>query len=193
MNDALRGARDLVGEYREFVGQARDATRPGLGNRRAAPPGVSKALVREHNREMVKAFMKDFRKPGAWEIDIPGEHYSGLSNNALMEVRQNEGRDFIHHSVQLDQHVQKELGARWNGFDARAVTVDELREDAEKIVRIYVVSRIMHAGLDVECPPLTPRYAEAKRKAGFGGRPIGVRRGRHLAAIQSKLTLRWKS
>lgn len=193
MSDALRGARDLVGEYREFVGQARDATRPGLGNRRAAPPGVSKALVREHNREMVRAFMKDFRKPGAWEVFVPGQHYSGLSNQELLDIREAEERPFAAHTVQLDAHVSKELMGRWGSFDARAVTVDELREDAEDLVRIFVTGRILHGGGDVPVKALSPAYAKAKRAAGYGGRPIGVRRGRHLAAIQGKLTLRWKS
>jgi hypothetical protein len=193
MSDALRGAERLVGDMREFVGQARDATRPGLGARRAAPPGVSKALVRETNREMVRAFMKDFRKPGAWTVFVPGQHYGGLSNQALLEVRAAEGREFDAHTVQLDQRVQKELTQRWGSFDARVVTVDELREDAEDVVRIVVTERYLNNGGDVALEPLTPRYAEAKRKAGYGGRPIGVRRGRHLAAIQSKLTLRWRS
>jgi hypothetical protein len=193
MNDALRGARDLVGEYREFVGQARDATRPGLGNRRAAPPGVSKALVRETNREMVRAFMKDFRRPGAWEVFVPGQHYGGLSNQALLDVRAREGREFAAHTVQLDQRVQKELMQRWGSFDQRVVTVDELREDSASVVRIVVTERYLHNGGDVALEPLKPATVREKRRLGFGGRPIGVRRGRHLAAIQSKLTLRWKS
>jgi hypothetical protein len=191
MSDALKGARDLVADYREFAAQVQAAASPGSAPR-AAPRSLPKSEIRAANRELVKAFAKDFRR-GGWEIEVPGTHYSGLSNTELLEVRAAEGRGFNAHTVQLDQHVTKELTRRWAGFDARVVTVDELREDAADAVRIYVATRILHGGVDVPVPALTPRYAAAKRKAGYGGRPIGVRRGRHLAAIQSKLTLRWRS
>jgi hypothetical protein len=191
MSDALRDAQRVVGDHRDFLAQVRDAVSARTGTPRTPPAGVPKSLVRETNKEIVKAFCRGLRS-AVFRVEVPGQHYSGLSNQELLEVREGEGRDFAMHTVQLDQYLTKELTERYGGFDARVVTAAELRELTGKLIVARVAARIYGGGIDVEVPALSPAYAAYKRKAGRGGRPVGVFSGRHVAAIAGKARVVWE-
>jgi hypothetical protein len=151
---------------------------------------VPKSEIRKVNKTIIDAFCKGLRQSD-WTLDVPGQHYGGLSNQELLDVRVQEGREFEVHTTALDQHVSKELRLRYAQFDARVVTKGELQELAGKLIVLHVANRIMHGGLDISLTPLTPRYAAWKRKQGKGSKPIGVFRGDHLRAIRKARAV-WK-
>jgi hypothetical protein len=191
MSDALKDAQRVVGAHAEFLAQVQDAVASRTSGSRTPPAGVPKALVRDTNKQIVKAFCRGLRS-AVFRVEVPGQHYSGLSNQELLEVREGEGRDFAMHTVQLDQYLTKELTERYSGFDARVITAAELRELAGKLIVARVAARIYGGGIDVEVPALSPAYAAYKRKAGRGGRPVGVFSGRHVAAIAGKARVVWE-
>jgi hypothetical protein len=180
MSDALRGTADLVAEYRSLAQSASDAASKKSGVR-PTNPKVPRQTLAAVNRALIIGFTKDLR----FRLEISGQHYSGLSNQAMLEVRQNEGREFDHNSVQLKQHVRKEMLERFAGI-GRDLTFDDLKGLAEKLVHQQIVERVMHGGLDISLQPLTPAYAEWKRKNGGSGKPIGVLRGKWIEALRRK-------
>jgi hypothetical protein len=180
MSDALRGTRELVAEYRSLAQSASDTA----SKRRGAQPRQTKApreTVRATIRQLIIAFTKDIN----FRVEIDGQHYSGLSNQELLDIRRAEGREFDYNSVQLKQHVRKEILERFADFP-RVPTFDEIKDLAEKLILARIVERVLHGGLDISLQPLTPRYLEWKRKQGAGGRPIGVLRGRWIEALRRK-------
>jgi hypothetical protein len=152
---------------------------------RRAPAATRKSLAAQI-KEMIIAFTANLR----WSLRIPGQHYSGLSNQELLAVRIKEGRDFDANTVQLKQHVRKELLERYAGF-SRLPTEAEIKSLAGRIIVLYIANeRVMWGGGDISLEPLTPAYAAWKAKHGGGGKPIGVLKGRWLAALR-KATVEW--
>lgn len=160
--------------WRAYLQGVREYARSERTTAKAAKPKPSDIVA------VVRSFLADLK----WELRIPGTHYSGLSNQALLEVRANEGRDFAADTVQLRQHLRRELAERFRGFD-RAPTLSELRDLTSKLIVNFIASdRVLHGGGDVILPALSPAYAAWKRKQGKGGKPIGVYRGDWLRALR---------
>jgi hypothetical protein len=118
-----------------------------------------------------------------WRLRIPGQHYSGLSNEALLEVRKREGRDFARDVPSLRAYANKRLyaaartWAKWSETRADGVFAEAALE--------WVVKRVEQDGNgDVTLRPLTPAYALRKARAGKGGEPIGVFTGKWLRALK---------
>lgn len=116
------------------------------------------------------------------ELRVPGSHYSGLSNQALLEVRRREGRDFDAWTVQIRQDLAKHLIERWRAR-GRLPSFAELEADAGEYLTDKVVKRVGRGGDDVLLEPLTDAYAKRKRKLGKGGKPIGVLTGKWITAL----------
>ena len=149
--------------------------------RRAGAPTTraGRELAREA-REAVLRFLRETE----WRVRVRGQHYSGLSNEALFDVRAEEGRDFLQRTVQLDRAVRPKMLATF----ARAASVpslDELRAAYEQLVIDYLVTtRFVRGGGDLLLTPLTHEYAALKTAAGHGGEPIGVLTGAHRDALR---------
>lgn len=158
----------------------RSGTANGPPQRPLAPAQLARAI-----KEAVSTFARTVR----FEIRVPGTHYSGLSNDELFEVLANQGRDFLQTTnVQLKQRMQRELLSAFAGF-ARVPTLEELRREHTKQVKLYIANeRFARGGGDQVLTPLTAAYAKWKRKT-VGNRPIGVLRGKLLAAFRKNAEL----
>lgn len=174
LRDAFRQDAAALDDLRALArGVATDAATPRL---RTVTPAQVAALT----RELITAFTGT---GFGFRLLIAGQHYSGLSNQALLEVRAGEGRDYGADTVQLKQWLRRELLSRFRGL-GRVPTTREVADLASLLVVNFVATRrVLGGGGDIEVPPLTPRYAAAKARAGFGGKPIGVRSGRWLQSL----------
>ncbi len=174
----LQGTR-RVDEVRFGLGVARsnrraDALAGILDSARAARPArTPTASIQTEAARFAGAFH--------WALSIPGTHYSGLTNNALMEVMAANGRPFLSDTPQLRDHVRDRLLAAFASADwerSRAVAV------AARAVREWVLRRLDEQGLDVELKPLNADYAAAKAAHGFSTK-IGVRTGAWRGSLAS--------
>jgi hypothetical protein len=119
-----------------------------------------------------------FARRMAWELRIPGTHYSGNTNQRLLEFRQAEGRDFAADSRELRDHVRAavaaEMGATWD--DDRAAQI------ASREIVVWIVKRIYGEVTDVELEPLNPEYRAWKLSHGLDGR-IGIAHEKWVKAV----------
>lgn len=144
---------------------------PRLGTRPAPPPPSPEAQAR--------AYAPTIR----WRLVIPGRHYGGLSNQALLDVRAREGRDFAVDTPLLRANANKALYAAARGWAVWSeVRGDRVWADAVLAQLVRRVERGGGEGFAVR--PLTPRYAAWKAAHGKGAEPIGVFRGKWLAALK---------
>jgi len=160
-------------------------TRFGLGvarsNRRAdalqALLDEARGQAPRRGREDTARLAADFAQSFHWSLAIPGTHYSGLSNQHLLEVLEAQGRPFAQDTPQLRDHVRERLTAAFasSAWDhERAVVV------TARAVREWIVRRIDEQGLDVDLTPLDPDYRSWKSAHGYSshiGRKTGAWRG----------------
>lgn len=117
-----------------------------------------------------------------FEVRVPGTHYSGLTYEHLLQILDDQGRPFLDNTRSLRAHVGLVLGLAFEG--ARQVpTVRELERVASAALLDWIVRRRFGGDSDVRMRALTPRYREAKGKAGFTG-PLGVRTGALRDAVK---------
>lgn len=115
----------------------------------------------------------DFSQSFQWTLSIPGTHYSGLSNQELLEIFEAQGRPFAQDTPELRAHVRERVAAAFASGPwerARAAAV------AARAVREWIVRRLDQQGLDVELEELDPDYRAQKVADGFSSK-IGVRTG----------------
>jgi hypothetical protein len=124
-----------------------------------------------------------FARRLSWELRIPGDHYSGMSNQALLDIRKAEGRDFNEDTRELRDHIRDEvvrqIGPTWD--DDRAARIA-----GDAIVK-WVVRRIEEQGLDMsKLEPLNPEYRawKARQTAPVLDTRIGIARGVWLKAVK---------
>jgi hypothetical protein len=118
-----------------------------------------------------------------FELTIRGQHYSGLSNQKLLEIRKREGRDFAKDTLALREHVRRVLVAQFRPGQWDDDTATTLAAEA---IRDWIVARINGDVTDVPLDALSPAYAERKRRAGKGGESIGVWSGRWRDAVAER-------
>jgi hypothetical protein len=187
MNDGLNAGIESI--RREVL-----ASMAALRNPQAAGGARTKDALRTATRAAIIAFTKDLR----WTLSIPGDHYSGISNQALLDVRIREGRDFAPteeypdagNTIQLKQWLRAELLERFESFSA-VPTLQMLQDIGGKLIVKRVAERVMHGGLDIHEQPLSAAYARFKARHGKGGKPIGVWSGKWLAALR-RATVIWE-
>lgn len=144
-------------------------------------PRRSRAVARD-----TRAAVDDFLRTTQWRIVVPGQHYSGLSNQELFEVREAEGREFLLRTTQLDVAMRPKLRSYFTSW-ARVPTLAEIREAYSSLVIEWIVStRFEAGGGDLALTPLTVPYALEKGDSGYGGEPIGVRTGAHRDALRDR-------
>ena len=133
-------------------------------------------------RRSVVALLRRYARLFQWALAIPGMHYSGLTNQALLEVRQREGRDFAADTNALRAYVFDELALVFEG-DTDEPSPEDLRRETAAAVRRWILKRVDYEVRDTPIPTLTLAYARRKARAGYGGRPVGVRTGMWRAAV----------
>jgi len=116
-----------------------------------------------------------------YTVDVPGTHYSGLTNQQLFDILASQDRDFAKNNRALRTYVAAELRIHLEGTK-RLPTNEELDALAARAVLARVMSRLHGKVRDITVRRLTEAYARAKYKAGFRT-PIGVRTGALYYAV----------
>ena len=123
-----------------------------------------------------------------YTVDIPGTHYSGLTNQALFDILAGQDRDFAANTRTLRKFVAAELRNVLEGA-RRLPTPAELDMLAAPMILVWVLKRMDGKVRDERLRPLTERYAQAKFKAGYHT-PIGTRTGALRGAVaQAQVTI----
>lgn len=130
----------------------------------------------------VIALLRKFVRTMDWQLELSGQHYSGLSNQAMLEVRQREGRDFAADTRALRISVLATLLVTYEGR-VEPPTTAEIKRTVRDAIRAHVLRRIDGEVRDVRIPLLTPRYALRKRMAGHAADPVGVWSGAWRSAV----------
>lgn len=134
-------------------------------------------------RAEVSRRIVDLVRTLTFALDIPGQHYGGLSNQELFDILAAQGRDFDAPSRPLLDHIRLALLAEF--VSARRVpSADELRAFLTPIIVEWVASRMEGTIRDVPIRPLDPATVKAKRAGGFDPR-VGIMRGDLLEAVRS--------
>ena len=134
-------------------------------------------------RDQLTSAVRSFVDHLTFSLDIPGQHYGGLSNQELFDVLAAQGRDFAAPSRELDEHIRTQL--IYEFADYPHLPSDTLfRQVVGDIVLEWVVSRMEGEVHDVPLTPLSSAWATYKRVNGFDDR-IGVMRGDLLEAVKS--------
>jgi hypothetical protein len=116
-----------------------------------------------------------------YTVDVPGTHYSGLTNQQLFDILASQDRDFAKNNKALRTYVATELRIHLEGT-RRLPTNEEIDALAARAVLARVMSRLHGKVRDITVRRLTEAYAKAKFKAGFKT-PIGVRTGALYYAV----------
>lgn len=134
-------------------------------------------------RMEVAARLRDIAKELEFELHIPGRHYSGGTNDDVLEWRRAEGRDFAKDTPALRRKILTALLLEFEG-ETTQPSGQVIRKVVSDVILEHVVMRVESGGGDLTLPPLTPEYRRAKTRAGYGGKPIGVRTARWLMALE---------
>ncbi len=129
----------------------------------------------------VAALALEFSRSFHFALQIPGTHYSGLSNQQLLEVMESNGRPFAQDTPELRDHVRDRIADAFGTQEwdrPRALSV------AARAVRDWIVKRIEEQGVDVELKPLNADYRAAKTSDGFDGR-IGIKTRAWLGSVKN--------
>lgn len=116
------------------------------------------------------------------ELDVPGKHYGGLTNNELLAILADQDRDFARATTAMRAHVRATVALRFEGA-TRLPSTREVEAVMDDAVVEWIVKRFDGKVRDQHLRLLTIPYARAKAKAGYGGSPIGFRTGSLAAAV----------
>lgn len=124
----------------------------------------------------VSKYVRDLK----FELLVPGQHYSGVSNQDLLNILEWQGRPFAEDTPELRDYASKKLLAY---FSDKPWDDDSAGEVAQDAIKDWIIARLEKQGQDVTLKPLTSYYAAYKRAAGFDPR-IGVKKGKWYAALR---------
>jgi hypothetical protein len=164
----------------------RDDTGRGVGFavrdlvREYTQPSLTSDFVR---RGLLESAARQFVSQLAFTLDIPGEHYSGLSNQHLFDILAAQGRDFGARSRELDEHVRVELIREFSDYPY-VPSSTLFRQVTGDIIAEWVVARMEGTIRDVPIRPLAAPTLAFKRKHGFDHR-VGIMRGDLLESVKS--------
>lgn len=129
-------------------------------------------------------FAEDWVRRHRWRLRIPGTHYGGLSNQALLDVRESEGRPFDRRTRAQAEHVIERIA---DAFESRTTKPGEsqVRREGNAALKEWLLMRVERGGFDVPLRQLSPKYAAWKARK-YPGRPIGVARGRWIGAVEKR-------
>lgn len=172
-------------ERETWAGFAADRSVLGAQRRQAL---VERRARAELKRQLAAAF-RALAKTLAFEIAVPGGHYSGLSNQQIFENWADQGRDFGAATRRLRDHVRLALSDQFGDGDHVPLRF-EVDEAVKAAVLEWVAARLDGRATDVNLAPLSEGYRREKRRAGYGGRP-GTRTGalRDALLARGRVTL----
>ena len=107
-------------------------------------------------------------------LSVPGVHSSGLEYDHLLAILAAGGRDFAADTSALRRHVIATVQIELE-FSERMPTIAAIHAAIARATLEWIVKRFAGKVRDEHLRLLTIRYARAKRAAGYGDRPIGVR------------------
>lgn len=131
----------------------------------------------------LNAAIKRLTSSLTFKLTIPGTHYSGLTNEAILAIRAKEGRPFGANSLSLRRHVATYLRLVLEGA-TRVPRVSEIEALQRAAILEWIVQRIDGKVRDVRIRALTRDYQRAKLRKGYDG-PPGVRTGAWRDAVAS--------
>lgn len=117
-----------------------------------------------------------------YELKVPGTHYSGLTNEALLEILAAQGKDFAVNNATLRRHVATTCRLAFEGA-RRLPTVSEIETVQRAAILDWITKRMRYEVRDVRIRLNTNAYQRAKRKAGYSG-PVGIRTGALYEAVE---------
>jgi len=145
--------------------------------RRVTTPDEGVDVTRYHaTAASIRARVKEIIGQVSIALRVPGRHYSGLSYDDLLAVLASQGRPFGAETAALYAHLRRAVAYELDELP-RMPTVATIYDAIERAYIGWVVARFAGKESDVRLQPLTGAYRLDKRKAGYGGRPIGVRTG----------------
>lgn len=121
-----------------------------------------------------------FSSSFTFEFHVPGTHYSGATNQQILEWLDRSGRPFAADTAALRDHVRD---AMLDVFGRVEWDVGRAIQVAQYAIRDWIVRRIVEQGLDVSLTALSRAYETWKTAHGFSGQ-IGIRTGAWLAAVR---------
>lgn len=158
--------------------------------RRFQSTGAATGTQRQVQREAIQALTspvvdvaresRAYAGELSFEIELRGAHYSGLTNQEILDLFIKHGRDFTADTSQLRRHVEESL---LNGFKGKRWDDDTAAEIAAEAILEWIVSRVEDERRDTFIPALTPDYLRRKRAKGEDTR-VGVKKGRFLKALK---------
>lgn len=117
-------------------------------------------------------------------LQVPGVHYSGLTYDHLLAILADQGRDFDATTPAMRKHMAAEVTIQFENA-VTPPTARELKAALAEAALGWIVRRFAGRVRDEHLTALTIPYARAKRKAGYGRNPIGVRTGALAARVES--------
>lgn len=138
----------------------------------AAPPATAAA-------ELVRQEIARFVAGMTFEVQLHGQHYGGLSNQALFEQLK-EKAEWDAMTDSLGELVSERLT---EAFYAMPWSRSTALRIAARAVRDRIVERFQRQGVDIDVSPNSSEYAARKRSDGFGSR-VGIRTGALLGAVK---------
>lgn len=146
----------------------------------ARASGLPRAEIRRRNEAAIASQLLR-----AWSLHIEGSHYSGLSNQKLLEVfRDRDERDYAANTVQLTQARRSELRRAFASLGRLAEVSEIEATDAQVILTWIVKKRLGRGNGDLLFPRLRDSTLRAKARAGRSGQAIGVETGEWRDAIE---------
>lgn len=128
----------------------------------------------------VKRESSRYAKDLEFEIELKGNHYSGLSNQEILTLFQKHGRDFAEDNSVIRSKVEDAL---LKAFENKPWDDDTAAEVAEDAIREWIVFRVQAGGADVVLPPLSSEYLARKLRRGEDSR-VGIKKGKWLKSLQ---------
>lgn len=128
----------------------------------------------------VKREASRYSKDLEFEIELKGDHYSGLTNQQILELFKKHGRDFTEDNSVIRSKIEDAL---LKAFDKQPWDDDTAAEVAEDAIRDWIVFRVQAGGVDVVLPPLSAEYLSRKLKKGEDSR-VGIKKGKWLKSLQ---------
>lgn len=121
-----------------------------------------------------------FAESLSYEVHVPGRHYSGETNQQILEWLEASGRPFTTDTPELRAYVRERLV---DVFSRGPWNVDQAARVAGRAIVEWIVKRFELQGGDISLAPLNSQYRAWKSAHGYSSE-IGIRTGMLLANVR---------
>lgn len=136
-------------------------------------------VTSEPERLTLLADIEQFLNTFDFDIQVPGSHGRGLSNQQMLEIFSANGRDFAEPTDAMMAEIRKELISKTEGKPLDYNTIVDI---AANTIRNWIVGRVKGDIRDVSLAPLTADWLQKKRRRGWS-LEVGQARGRWLKSL----------